>query len=274
MNIKEPLVSIITPVLNCCDYIEESLLSVLNQSYSKIEHIIMDGGSTDGTVRILEEYHKKYPDRITYRSEKDRGAGEALNNGMKMSKGEIIGWLNADDIYERDAVRTIVDFFISCPSASFVHGNCRYITNTKDFLYIHKAQNFTLKQIINNNNFVAYISAFYKRKVVEKVGGLDIYGNDYDYMIRIAKIFPVYTVDKILANFRVNPKGETGSIKSYIKVLRKDYLMVRQHGASIFARKCMEYYKFLFICKLGLLPIYEFLWNRKLKKLAAQNKIK
>ena len=106
-----PLVSIITPVLNRVQYVEECILNILTQTYSNIEHIIVDGGSTDGTVEKLAAYQAKNPGRIRYISEPDNGLGDAVNKGWKMAKGEILGWIDVGDTYKPDAVQAIVEGF-------------------------------------------------------------------------------------------------------------------------------------------------------------------
>ncbi|MDD1729670.1 MAG: glycosyltransferase [Methanospirillum sp.] len=100
MTQKNPLVSIVTPSFNKGPYIEETIRSILEQTYPNIEYIIIDGGSTDGTLDIL----KKYGDRVSWISEPDRGQSDAINKGWMKAKGEIIAYLNADDTYPRDAV--------------------------------------------------------------------------------------------------------------------------------------------------------------------------
>lgn len=255
-----PLISIITPVLNRVKYLEACIQSVLHQTYPSIEHVFVDGGSSDGTLDVLVRYQAKYPNKIRYISEPDGGAGEAWNKGLRMAKGEIFGWLGSDDMLcQPDAVQTVVEFLRGNPDAYFVHGACDYVDEKGEMIYTHKPRDFTLNELINENNFIACPSAFYRRAVVEKVGWLDTYGNDYDYMIRIAKVFKIYRIEKVLSSFRVHSESETGSLESYVRVLRKDYLVVRRHGARIFARKCRQYYKFTIINRLGLLPFYSFL---------------
>ena len=102
--IYSPLVTIVTVVLNFVNYIDTCIESVLKQSYPHIEHVIIDGGSTDGTVDILSSYSAKYPDRVRFISEPDKGAWDALNKGIRMATGEMIGVLGADDMHEPDVI--------------------------------------------------------------------------------------------------------------------------------------------------------------------------
>ena len=108
---EKPLVSIITPVLNGARFLETCIRSVLEQSYPYIEHIFVDGGSTDCTLQILADYQIKYPDRVRLISKPGTGAGDAWNEGLRMAKGQIFGWLGADDMSEPGAIQTVVEFF-------------------------------------------------------------------------------------------------------------------------------------------------------------------
>ena len=126
--IYSPLVTIVTVVLNFVNYIDTCIESVLKQSYPHIEHVIIDGGSTDGTVDILSSYSAKYPDRVRFISEPDKGAWDALNKGIRMAKGEIIGVLGADDMHEPDVIRTVVEFFEANPGAYVVSVSYTHLT--------------------------------------------------------------------------------------------------------------------------------------------------
>src|SRR4051812_43486746 len=111
--------SIIIPTLNQGEYIEECILSVLNQSYKNHEIIIIDGGSTDATLSVI----KKYETKIKYWvSEKDQGQSEAINKGMDQATGNIVTWLNSDDFYEKRALEIICNVFSNYPAADIVHG--------------------------------------------------------------------------------------------------------------------------------------------------------
>ncbi len=269
---NKPTVSIITPVINCVKYIEQSIQSVLNQKYPYIEHVIVDGGSTDGTLKILSNYQIKYPDKITFilsfDSKPGKGCGEAWNKGLKIAKGEIFGWLGADDILsDSDVIDAVVDFFKTNPNAYFVHGGCNFTNAKGKILRTHKPRSFTLDELINDNNHIANPSSFYKRAVVEKVGYLDQYGNDLYFMIKIAKVFKMYRIDKPLSNFRMHNESETGSKIKRLRPLWFDYQVSRQNGGRFFSGYHKRYYQYLLIELLRptLGPFYPFL-KKNIKK--------
>jgi len=256
MNTTEKqLVSIITPVLNGVKYLEVCLQSVLNQSYPNIEHIFVDGGSTDGTLDLLKGYQAKYPERIRFISESDKGAGEGWNKGLRMAKGGIFGWLGSDDTYEPDAVQTVVEFFTANPDAYFVFGDCNFINEKGEIIGKAQTKNFDLREMINDANCIPCPSAFYKREVIEQVGWFDdLVGSDRDYWIRAGMVFTLHRIEKVLSSFRIHAESATtGSSKKLRKMhLRADYITTRRYGGSIFARYCRAYYKFTIIEGLHL----------------------
>lgn len=180
-----PLVSVITTVLNGVKYLEICIESVLSQSYPYIEHVFVDGGSSDGTLDVLASYKAKYPNRIRFISEPDKGSGDAWNKGLRMAKGDIFGWLGSDDTYEPDAIMTVVDFFRSNPDAYFVYGGCNYINEKGEIIGKFPTKDFDLEEAINDACCIALPSAFYKREVIEKVGLVDTRetGVELDYYI-------------------------------------------------------------------------------------------
>ena len=179
-----PLVSIATPSFNQAEYIEETIISVLEQDYHNIEHIIVDGGSTDGTLEILEQYGGK----IRWISEPDNGQAEALNKGFRMANGQIIGWLNADDLYKPYAVKVAVSELLKHPDVALVHGAGQYIDASGNVIMTRKGGDFGLEKLIGIDTIMS-ISAFFRREVIGKVGYLDEtlnYVMDWEYWVRIA----------------------------------------------------------------------------------------
>ena len=257
-NKDNPLVSIITPILNGIKYLEACTQSVLTQSYPYIEHIFVDGGSTDGTLEMLSNYQAKYPNRIRFISEPDKGSGEAWNKGLRMAKGEIFGELGSDDMSEPEAIQAVVEFFRANPGAFFVFGECNYINETGEVTGKGKTKDFDLEEIIKVECYVPTPSSFYRREVIEKIGFYDALGNDLDYLIRVGKVFQIHRIEKVLANFRVHEaSATTGSFKKTRKMwLREDCLVSRRYGGGIFSGYCRRYYWFVII--EGLRPILGF----------------
>ncbi|MEH2236266.1 glycosyltransferase [Nostoc sp.] len=117
------MISIITPVYNGEKFIESCLQVVINQNFAEVEHIIIDGGSTDKTIDILEHYANQYS-HIRRISEKDQGQSDAMNKGITMAQGLIIGILNVDDFYEPNVISRIWELFKTLPEPSLIVGNC------------------------------------------------------------------------------------------------------------------------------------------------------
>lgn len=230
-----PLVSVITPVFNNVRYIEECILSVLEQNYPNIEHVFVDGGSTDGTLDILKRFNERYPERVRYISEPDRGACDAWNKGWGMAKGEILGWLGADDLYEHNAISDVVDFFGANPEALFVSGGCNIIDKNSQLIVKVPASEFNLEKALSGHNCIMAPAAFYKREVIEKVGSLDISINicDHDYWIRVGKLFPIYRTENCLASFRIHDKSVSGVRGSFRLYLKEHYYIQKKHRSPM-----------------------------------------
>lgn len=244
-DISYPLVSILTPVLNGSTFLKICIQSVLMQSYPHIEHIFADGGSNDGTVEILSKYHSEYSDRIRFISEPDKGAGDAIDKCFKMAKGDIFAFLGSDDMSEPDAILNVVEFFRSNPDAYFVFGACNYIDAKGEIIAKGATKDFNFNEILNNGCYVPTPSSFYRRKIVEMVGYYDALGNDLEYLLRVAKVFKIYRIDKVLSNFRVHEGSQTTGTKKDIRKFWswEDCKASRKYGGRFFSRYCRSYYK-------------------------------
>lgn len=269
---KNPLVSIITPSFNRIKYLEACINSVVKQSYPYLEHIVVDGGSSDGTIDLLQRCSKESLGRLRYMSEKDDGAGIALNRGIAIAKGAIYGFLCSDDMYKPETIKKIVSFFIANPQAFFLHGACEFIDDkTKKILHVSMPKKFTLDELVNSNNYVSFQSAFFRKEVIEEIGGFDLYGNDYDFVIRAVKKFQPYQIEEILGCFRVHRESETGTRKGYMRVVSLDYQVSRKHGGRFFSSISRRYYILRVISHLKLYIIWE--WFHRLRKLRNKAKV-
>lgn len=194
-------ISIITPTLNHAQYIEDTILSVKNQDYSDFEHIIIDGGSTDGTVDIL----KKYP-HLIWISEKDSGQSNAINKGFKMASGDILAWINSDDYYEKDIFSHIVAFFENSKECFFLYGDQIVIDENKNILGFRSGEDLSLPNLLKNPDVVRQPVCFWRREVINIVGYLDETLHlvmDYDFFLRISKKFKLYHIEHFFCYFRL-----------------------------------------------------------------------
>lgn len=238
-----PLVSIVTPVFNGEKYIETCINSVLKQDYGNIEHIFVDAGSKDNTLEILGRYQQKYPGRIKFASGKDRGPCDAWNKGWKMASGDILGWLGADDVLEDGAIGAVIDFFRGNPDASFVFGECNYIDKDGSIIGSIPTRDYRIQDALNRGNYLPTLTAFYKRRVIEEVGPVDININlcDHEYWIRVSRKFRVYRIEKFLASFRLTDRSVSGRKGVFSVYAREMFMINRRHGGRLFSRITLKY---------------------------------
>ncbi len=206
----EPLVTIVTPSYNQAEFIERTILSVRNQDYPNIEHIVIDGGSTDNTLHIL----KRYEDRLRWRSEPDQGQSDAINKGFLLATGRIVAWLNSDDTYEPNAVRRVVDFLSEHPHVAMVYGDCQFIDENDEVIgHWVDSLDFDLDLLTNKAlNFIPQAAVFFRREVLDTVGLLDVnlhMAMDYDFWIRVGRRSKVKRMPKVLANFRFSSNSKS-----------------------------------------------------------------
>jgi glycosyltransferase involved in cell wall biosynthesis len=202
MSSDKPLVSIITPSFNKGPYIEETIQSIRNQSYTNIEHIVIDGGSTDETLAIL----KKYNGQVSWISEPDNGQSDAINKGWKLARGEIIAYLNADDTYTPDAVGTAVTYLNEHPDVGMVYGDGIMTDETGKFLRAGRAGEFSLRELIYCRDTILQPAVFLRRTVYDRIGDMDEnlhLAMDLDYWIRTGLLFRVAHIPVPLATAKV-----------------------------------------------------------------------
>jgi len=185
---RTPLVSIISPSFNQGAFIEKTLLSVKNQNYENIEHIVVDGASTDATIEFLSRYSGTY--NLRWISEGDTGMYDAINKGLKMARGEIVAYLNTDDLYFPWTVSAIADTFSRHPRVDLVYGDMvsRDLNTGQDELLFFPNR-FNVRRLIRSG-WLGQPTVFFRRRVLDSVGFFDddlkLLG-DYDYWIRVGQ---------------------------------------------------------------------------------------
>ena len=226
---KNPLFSIITVVYNGEKYLEKTIESVIKQKFKNFEYIVIDGGSTDNSVKIIEKFEKKIDYWV---SEKDRGIYDAFNKGMRVSKGKFIGFINSDDIYKKNALKIISNYIEKNQQADFIFGS---VKKHWGVLYGYKPHKIKYSWGFYSSHSTGF---FIKRKVAEKVGFYNIkykYHADYDYFYRLIvknKMRGISTKkNEIVGIFR---RGGFSSKISFWKKLKEDIRIRYENDQNIF----------------------------------------
>jgi glycosyltransferase involved in cell wall biosynthesis len=226
-----PRISIITPSLNQAGFIEQTILSVLGQDYPNLEYIVIDGGSTDGSVDII----RKYEGRIAYWvSESDRGQAHAINKGLRRATGSIIAWLNSDDYYLEGTLAGVADSFSRHPDADLLHGRCRVVDQYGTKIGERVGSITQYDEILDlwdvwwkKRNFVQP-EVFWTKRITDRIGPLCeelSWVMDYEYWLRMFRAnCSVCFIDSELAAFRMQPNQKSvqaeSSVKEMLEVVR------------------------------------------------------
>jgi len=212
--------SIVTPSFNGRRYLEQTGRSILSQAGDfDLEWIVVDGGSTDGTPDLLRSLGAD--PRVRWASEKDRGQSDAINKGMNLATGDVIGWLNTDDLYTGGALAAAADAFARDPATQWLVGRCeiidsegrvirRSVTRYKE----RSLRRYTYRALLREN-FISQPAVFWRREFGGRVGPLDEslhYTMDYDLWLRMGRQSPPRFLDKVLAQFRLHETSKTGQV--------------------------------------------------------------
>jgi len=204
-----PKVSVVTPSYNQASYLEETIRSVLLQSYPNLEYIIMDGGSQDASVDIIRKYE---PWISHWVSEKDRGQSDAIDKGFALSTGEVYGWLNSDDLYYPSTVLESILTFQKHVDAVLSYGNCEKIDERGNFIRQWTSHQGTINELIFEANFIPQPSTFFKASAYHKAGGLNKELNfimDHELWIRLAFSGSIQYSPKVVVKFREHPVSKS-----------------------------------------------------------------
>jgi glycosyltransferase involved in cell wall biosynthesis len=203
-----PSISIVTPSFNQVAFLERTILSVLDQGYARLEYLVMDGGSSDGSASILD----RYDSAISYWvSEPDAGTAAAVNRGWARSSGEILGFINSDDFYLPGTLSFVGAYFASHPETLMLYGRCQVVDSVGRPITT-VGEPFDMRRLLRGEDMIPQPSTFVRRVAWEKAGAIDeslSYSMDYDFFIRVARLAPPVFVERLLSAFTVHQRGKT-----------------------------------------------------------------
>lgn len=227
-----PSVSIVTPCFNSIHTIRETLESVAAQIYPRLEHVVMDGGSTDGTLELL----KSYP-WIRLFSGSDEGHFDAMNKGVRLSSGDIVAVLNADDCYVPNAIQTVGKAFATHPQWEALFGDCRFVDGQGTEIYRREEACFDYDVLRFGLMYIPHPTLFLRRTTFDALGGFrhKLFRNtcDYDLVCRLGHARrKVGHVRRILVNYRIHPYGQTADLRIRENQRQEDARIQAEHGKS------------------------------------------
>jgi glycosyltransferase involved in cell wall biosynthesis len=237
-----PSITVVTPSFNQAKFITETIESVLGQGYPDLEYIVVDGGSRDGTQEIL----RRYGDRLRWVSEADRGQADAVNKGVALGRGEIIGWLNSDDTYEPGALHTMARVFASRRDVAVVYGDAEHVLEDGAPYGPYPTSPFDHERLAEIC-FICQPAAFIRRKAFDDVGGVDValrFCMDYDLWIRMGRAHRFAYLPEVLASSRLH--GSAKTLASRRAVFQEIIATVKRHYGVVPFEWAYEYADHLF----------------------------
>jgi glycosyltransferase involved in cell wall biosynthesis len=238
-------ISIVVPCLNGARYLPQALGSLEGQPIADVT--VVDGGSTDGTAAILREWENRLP--LRWISERDHGQADAINKGIAMATGDVVGWLNADDMLEEDAIARVTHEFSRDPGLEFAWGFCLVIAADGSPLYI---QNPFVREDLGllrrHRNFVPQPGSFFRRSLCDRFGPLDVayeYMFDYEFFLRLAGHVKARFIPSVLARFRLH--GDSKTALSHKGFLKEEARAFRANGGPLVSPFTLDMMRYRFV---------------------------
>jgi glycosyltransferase involved in cell wall biosynthesis len=251
-----PKICIVTPSFNQAAFITEALESVKEQRYPATEHIVIDGGSTDGTVDILRRYSTAPGwDHLRWVSEPDRGQSDALNKGFRMATGDIVGWLNSDDRYRPNCFRSVVEGFDINPGTDILYGDYTWIDEKGQITQIRREiafSYFILKY--HHTLYIPSTATFYRSKIFDDGNFIDQnlhFSMDYEFFLRLARTgYHFKHISKLLADFRWHSQSKTvasveGQFREFDQIVRQNSPLLKSFRSSVTQEIALKWLRFL-----------------------------
>ncbi len=252
---SQPLISIVTPSYNQGNYIEDTIESILQQTYPNIEHLVIDGGSSDHTLDILRKHESP---RLQWVSEKDSGQSDAIQKGFNRTRGDIVGWLNSDDVILPHTIEKVVDAFGQNRSIGIVYGDVIVTDEYLKQLTVFRSGKLTVHRLLNKNQSIPQPGSFYRKEVLDSVGGVALtlrFVMDYDLFIRVLSVSEGIYIPEPLAKFRLHAKSKSYNYSTTLSIIEAFHVS-RKFGAPLFSSlnyfRCKALVKALAKQALGL----------------------
>jgi glycosyltransferase involved in cell wall biosynthesis len=259
-DLSWPQISIVTPSFNHARFLERTILSVLNQNYPNLEYIIMDGGSTDGSVEIIRKYEKYIEKWI---SQKDHSQTEAINKGFLKTKGEFVGWQNSDDIYLPGVLKEVSLRIKKSPEAEIIFGNLFLIDENDRITGELRFPPFSVMTHFYEGMAIANQSSFWKRKLLRDIGMLDSkyqFCMDYEFFLRAGiRGVKFANIHAPIGAFRIHKGSKTSNVQSVREELAKI--------EAIYGKKVImgKYIRILSLCRRLFYYLIQGDWDYLLK---------
>ena len=273
-----PVITVVVPSFNQEKYIERTIRSIINQNYPKLRLVVVDGGSTDGSIEIIKKY-KEFID--FWVSEKDAGQADAINKGFKIATGDLVGWLNSDDIYLPNAFYNIVEAYNKNKDCDVFYGNTYIIDENDEILEEARTIPFYLDQLVCKGWNLSSQSVFWKKNVFEKIGYLNNYNVlfDLDWFIRLGRVFRFKFIHEFIGCYRYQKEAKLSTIKQEYREVIFKIIMEGQgypfgqenmwDGKANFRKISINLRRFLWFCFQG---DCNFIGSRFIKKLGILKK--
>lgn len=224
---QAPHVSVVVPSLHQGAFLGATLRSVLDQGYGPLEILVVDGGSTDGTLEVL----RGFGERIQWTSEPDAGQSDAINKGLRRARGQILTYLNSDDVLAPGAVAAAVAALGAEPGPAVVYGDLDVIDSEGALLYRLPAPALTRRRMVARGEYVPQPGTFWHRGVQEAIGLFDVglhYAMDHDFFCRAAARFPLIRLPRTMAGFRIHGASKTRAAED--RMWREGLRVAERHG--------------------------------------------
>jgi len=238
------LVSVVVPNFNCAEFLDRTMASIADQTHAPIDVIVVDGASTDGSVDVIRQWEDRLP--LRWVSEPDSGQPEAINKGISMASGEIVGWINSDDMLTPNSAAWAVERFAANPELDFIWGFCLVVDeNDRSLNILNPFVRQDLGLLHRHRNFVPQPGSWFSRRLFTQYGPLSEelhFLFDYDFFLRFAGRVHAEFIPEVMAHFRLHSSSKTGSQEA--RFLREEPQVFRAHGGGWLSPFWLDYLRY------------------------------